>query len=441
MRVFDYIRVVVCVLIACVCAPCVYAQETSVTDDSVYVLYRQSASELDLNFGDNGRRLDDFLRSVERYKSDSVFLVSQRIYISSYASLEGNNSYNRRLARERAKSLHSFLSKKIALPDSVIVSDKRYFDWQMLANKVAASQTPNKEQVLNIIATVPEEVRLADGRVVFERIRQLRLVGGGAAWNYMYKHHFPQMRYAKIQIISKRQLEEALKEKPVHPVIQDTVPKPAAQPEPAPAPEPKAEVVPAEVPVVESPQPAEVDTSWHRRLDIKTNAIGLGMMILNAGVEIDIIPRLSFALPIYYSGINYFTETVKFRTFCVQPELRYWFFKQQHGNDRLFLGAHFGMAYYNFALNGDYRIQDHAGRKPALGGGLSVGYRLPLGKEKRWKMEFSLGAGVYALHYDKFFNEHDGKLTKTIKRTFIGLDNAAISVGYTFDVSKKKAKK
>ena len=120
---------------------------------------------------------------------------------------------------------------------------------------------------------------------------------------------------------------------------------------------------------------------------------------------------------------------------------QYWFFKQQHGNDRLFLGAHFGMAYYNFALNGDYRIQDHAGRKPALGGGLSVGYRLPLGKEKRWKMEFSLGAGVYALHYDKFFNEHDGKLTKTIKRTFIGLDNAAISVGYTFDVSKKKAKK
>ena len=44
MRVFDYIRVAVCVLIACVCAPCVYAQETSVTDDSVYVLYRQSAS-------------------------------------------------------------------------------------------------------------------------------------------------------------------------------------------------------------------------------------------------------------------------------------------------------------------------------------------------------------------------------------------------------------
>ena len=143
MRIFDYIRVVVCVLIACVCAPCVYAQETSVTDDSVYVLYRQSASDLDLNFGDNGRRLDDCLRRVERYKSDSVFLVSQRIYISSYASLEGNNSYNRRQARERAKALLSFLSKKIALPDSVIVSDKRYFDWQMLANKVAASQTPN----------------------------------------------------------------------------------------------------------------------------------------------------------------------------------------------------------------------------------------------------------------------------------------------------------
>ncbi len=440
MRIFRFIRFFVCAFVTCACVQGLYAQKTSATDDSVYVLYRQSDSSLDLKFGDNSSRLDAFLDSVNRYQSDSTFIASQRIYISSFASLEGNNNFNRKLARERAKSLHSYISKSITLPDSIIVDNNRYFDWQLLANRVAASDTPAKDRILHIIATVPEEVTAADGTIVFERIRQIKNVAGGAAWRYMYKNHFPHMRYAKIQIISKRQLEEAMKDKPIHPVVETPAPVVKPEPAPEPAPEPVSEVKPVESPIVES-VPQLVDNSWYRHIDIKTNAIGLGMMILNAGVEVDIIPHLSFALPIYYSGINYFKETVKFRTFCIQPEVRYWFFKQQHGNDRLFLGAHFGMAYYNFALNGEYRIQDHAGRKPALGGGLSVGYRLPLGKAKRWKMEFSLGAGAYALHYDKFYNEHNGKLTKTIKRTFVGLDNAAISVGYTFDVSKKRSRK
>ncbi len=37
-----------------------------------------------------------------------------------------------------------------------------------------------------------------------------------------------------------------------------------------------------------------------------------------------------------------------------------------------------GLAYYNFAFNGKYRYQDHLRQTPALGGGLSIGYRLPL---------------------------------------------------------------
>jgi hypothetical protein len=180
------------------------------------------------------------------------------------------------------------------------------------------------------------------------------------------------------------------------------------------------------------------DTSWHRHLDIKTNILGLMLSNVNAAVEVDIAPRLSFALPIYYSGVDYFTRTVKFRSFAIQPELRYWFFKQQRGNDGLFAGAHFGMAYYNIAVDGEYRIQDRDGRHPALGGGLSVGYRLPLGEKKRWKMEFSVGAGVYDVQYDKFYNEKEGKLTQTVKRTYIGLDNVSVSIGYTFDLSKKK---
>ena len=71
-----------------------------------------------------------------------------------------------------------------------------------------------------------------------------------------------------------------------------------------------------------------------------------------------------------------------------------------------------------------------------MGGGLSVGYRKPLGASKRWKLEFSLGGGVYDLHYDKFHNESNGELVKSGRKTFIGVDNAAVTLAYMFDLKK-----
>lgn len=65
---------------------------------------------------------------------------------------------------------------------------------------------------------------------------------------------------------------------------------------------------------------------------------------------------------------------------------------------------------------------------------------MPISKDNRWRMEFSLGAGVYPLHYDVFHNTKktkDGLMTETIKKTYWGIDQAAISFLYTFDLKKK----
>jgi hypothetical protein len=74
---------------------------------------------------------------------------------------------------------------------------------------------------------------------------------------------------------------------------------------------------------------------------------------------------------------------------ATQPELRYWIKKENTG---LFVGAHFGVGSYNIAVNKDTRYQDHNGDSPALGGGLSIGYRTHISKNKRWNMEFVVGA-------------------------------------------------
>lgn len=94
------------------------------------------------------------------------------------------------------------------------------------------------------------------------------------------------------------------------------------------------------------------------------------------------------------------------------------------------------MAYYNVAFGGAVRYQDHDRRTPALGGGLNVGYRLNISANRLWRLEFSLGAGVYRLDYDKFQNRHNGLRTERCKKTFFGVDNAAVSICYTFDLTK-----
>ncbi len=163
-----------------------------------------------------------------------------------------------------------------------------------------------------------------------------------------------------------------------------------------------------------------------RRLYIKTNIPALGLAISNVGIEADICKHLSFNLPAFYSAWNYFKETIKFRTLSIQPELRCWF---SENNDGLFIGGHFGFGYYNLAVDGDYRIQDH---KPAVGGGLAFGYRVPIGRKGNWKIEFSVGGGCYKLHNDKYRNYKNGLLVSTEKRTYIGPDQASISVSYSF---------
>lgn len=81
------------------------------------------------------------------------------------------------------------------------------------------------------------------------------------------------------------------------------------------------------------------------------------MAISNVAVEIDLSQKLSLNIPVYYSAWNYFSGTTKFRMLAAQPELRYWPTRDR----RLFAGVHFGVASYNLALGGKWRIQDHDG--------------------------------------------------------------------------------
>ena len=389
-----------------------YSQENRT---EIRVDFRVNSASIDCAYGKNTERLSEISSFLQRIEQDSTLTIVEVSFCGS-ASPEGSYQLNHKLARARLETLEDIVRREVELPDSIITRDDSYISWEYLKEQVLESDIPQKKAVLDIIAQEPQLVDYPGGRHIDHRIVKLQKLDGGKVWRQLHTLYFERMRNACVIFITyKREIIQPI-ETVVPPMKVEVLQKP-------------------EVDSIIIPEPDVTTEDWTRRLYLKTNAIGLGLAISNIGAEIDLAKHWSFAVPVYYSALNYFTSTIKFRTLAVQPEFRYWF---KEDNQKFFIGAHFGYAQYNIAVDGDYRIQDHNGTSPALGGGISVGYRMPISKNNRWHIEFTLGAGVYGLHYDKFYNVNNGKLVDTYRKTYWGVDNAAVNISYRFDLKKRK---
>lgn len=392
----------------------------------VCIEFRVNSTVIDSTYSDNAARIREIITFLQNVRQDSTTNIVE-VSFRGTASPEGSYQLNRKLAHGRLSALECLVRQEVDLPDSLITRDDNYIPWDYLKSQIACSELQGKDSVLAILE---EEARLTDyhhaGTHIDNRIVKLKRLDNGKVWQQMNRRFFSHMRNAYVVIVTYREEIPPVQEPITVPAITDTEPDPVVE---------TVETVPDTVTVTESVIP--VMTEWHRHLHLKTNAIGWGLAIANAAVEADLAKHWSFTLPVYYSTWNYFRSTIKFRTFAIQPEFRYWLSER---NDGFFAGAHFGLAYYNLATNDDYRYQDHNRKSPAAGGGLNVGYRLPISRNDRWRVEFSLGAGVYSLHYDKFHNTphtKDGLLVESVKKTYWGIDQAAASFSYTFDLKRK----
>ena len=404
----------------------------TVTDTvGVRIYYRQGHTAVDPAFRDNGAQLDAFVSRVQGLQRDSSAHITG-VDIVAYASPEGSHRTNERLAHKRAARIVEYLDGRLpSMTDKMYSVDAAGINWSGLEELVAASDMRYRAEVLDILRDEPETTYGSDGRLTGSRLHSLMNLRGGRPYHYMRRNFFPLLRNVHAQVIC---TYERIPEPTAASAEPDPLPEPEIAQEPetqvsVPEPEPECTVAPAS-----EPQTAATDTKWQRHVYVKTNMPAWLAMWTNVAGEIDVAPHWSANLSVYYSGFNYFKRTLKFRTLSVMPEMRYWL---RARNDGFYVGAHLGMAYYNVALDGDKRYQDHKGRTPALGGGVSAGYRFALPHNPRWKFEASVGAGIYRLDYDVFDNVPDGLQIDRRRRTFYGVDNLAFSVCYTFDINRK----
>ena len=380
------------------------------------VLRRESSDTLTIYFPVNQYTFDPAYMSNKANMDKFIQLSDvQTIVCRVTSSPEGPLERNAYLSKKRAQSVAEYINAHYDVADEQLEISTADEAWDELENMIRESDQPWKNDLLNIFMNTPIMVADEEGRVVEKRKAELRKYDDGNTWEWLNTNWFPHLRQTLIVIKTRYDKEMILIAEVDDPIWNYMIAAPPA---------PELEFTPRT-----APRP------WERQLHLKSNVLGWGLGHANIAAEIDLAPHWSLAIPFYYSGgFDYFKPTLKFRGIVVQPEARYYV----HGNSGFYMGAHFGLGWYNFALGGEFRIQDHKGRTPAWGGGLGLGYTLNFKRNPRWGMEFALGAGVYSAKYDLFYNEVNGPCAEYgVQDVFVGIDNASVSFVYSFDLRKE----
>ena len=189
MKVIDWLLVL---LLSA--SPVASAQSMRCDTLHTIVNFRKGYSVLDSDYMDNGTRLRRLSDRIAELRDDSIMTI-ERVCVRGAASPDGYTDRNLALSRKRARTIADYLSHNTPLPDSIFTVEAAGIDWAQLEAMVDTSSMPHREEVLEILRTVPQWV-FEGNAIVDSRKRRLGMLHGGRPYNYMATHFFPAMRQA-----------------------------------------------------------------------------------------------------------------------------------------------------------------------------------------------------------------------------------------------------
>jgi outer membrane protein OmpA-like peptidoglycan-associated protein len=158
--------------------------------DMLYVYYPVAKYAVLENFRDNRSTLQQIINVTKEVATDTACLV-KKILIVGFASVEGGQWGNERLAMRRANALKHYVQKRLQIPESLfeVVSggeawpDLRDFVEDLMNGQAKVRYVPvakptkaDLQKVLNIIDKERDATR---------REQRLRTLNGGRTWRYI----------------------------------------------------------------------------------------------------------------------------------------------------------------------------------------------------------------------------------------------------------------
>lgn len=374
--------------------------------------FRVNSAIIDESYGDN-RELAQCVDSLIMVLGDKTKAEIVSVEICGSASPEGPAQRNKELSKARMLALEGYLRREIELPDSVVAYGEPQIAWGQLAELISRDTThiPHKTTLLSILAQSTLQGYDWMGRPQDGRINAIWALDNGTTWHELSRRYFAKMRNACFVVVVARRNEPESKQETA-PIIESIV---EIEPETA------YELVTLDIETKENrPMPL---------MNIKINGLEAAALIANIGIELRITPRLSLDIIGHYSPYDYFNYARKIRIMGIQPELRYWWGESLIRGH--FIGIHTPIAGFNVQLNDRHRYQDpnHA----LWGIGISYGYAMPLGKNGKWGVEFTMGLGYMNITYDTYEGCRNGRYLNTRTTNYFGPTRLGIDFSYRID--------
>lgn len=305
------------------------------------------------------------------------------------ASPEGSYENNHRLAVGRLNSLTTFF-ESVGLETSHIRFDTLVEDYPMLAEMMRRSNDPD-------YPVVKDFLHRANGDAVFTK-KLLQQEQNGKLWARLNRDYFPDLRAVRILIVWDHQYDFSL-----------PLTIPFGRPDLTPHYNIDGDL---SVRPVSFSEPVSKDR--RELLSVKTNMLAYGVYIPQykwapiPNVDIEYYPKhghwtygAKFDCPWwvgntsnhkYFEVRDYIVETKRY--FRNSDE---WYDEGGAAFKKLYVEAYANAAIYQIGFN-----KDKGWIGEGLGGGLGVGYVLPISKDERWRLDFHALFGGFVTKYDPF---------------------------------------
>lgn len=366
--------------------------DADITDDFFYqyaasVVFKVSKWDLPTEDKTLKELRETVLPQIDR---DSLKIV--RVKMRGAASPEGPEPFNKILSQNRQRALYDFVKDYMKIPqgDSLILETMTE-DYSYLYKRMVQAGDPDCDKVKRLFDEYIPNEQYAELKKALQRI------DGGKLWRRILVTYFPPLRAARMVIVCSK------KNPPVVEPVEPVVPK-------------EPEVV--EVPVVPEEKPEPWVERYPRRelLSVKTNLLfdvayvpGYNRWCPIPNVAIEYYPlrgHFTYGASIDFPWWQHYWKHKYFQIRNYQLEARYYFRRgdielRPEGKGAAFKGLYL-QAYGHTAIF-DLCFDERRGwTGEGGGGGLGIGYVLPLSKKGHWRLEFQLQAGIFYCKYDPY---------------------------------------
>ena len=405
-------------------------------DTTFKINFRFDSYAIDPNYRNNKSAFEQLDRTIKGLNGERI----DSIVITTKASPEGVLEHNIALARKRANSMRAYMTEKYPELGSRMRVFAEGEAWSELREFIVNDTKLSSNSKARILA-------ILDNETISVGTRKWRLERD-PEYDYIYNRYYPALRNSAIyqiysngkqvtpatiesvaqqevaehiaeaaptkssQLTEEKPTEVVAEEKPTQEVtekVADEVAEKVADEVAEKVADEVAESIVQEQPteeVAEMPT-ARIEPIIKRDtmvVALKSNMLYDALTVLNAEVEVPISRHFSVAVeylfPWWESGNKYCLQLLE-----LGVEGRYWFRNNVNKVDRL--GGHFLGVYGMSAMYDIQKDYNPAHQGEFWSAGLTYGYAMRVGKQKRISLEFALSVGYLTTDYRNYFPADD----------------------------------